>query len=48
MILVCPIQEKIYTTGWGAVVGKELVNIEAKHILLDAQLSKEENAFLSD
>lgn len=34
--------------GWGPVVGKELVNIEAMHILLDAQLSKQENTFLSD
>lgn len=33
-------QEEMYNTGWRTVVGKELVNIEAKHILLDAELSK--------
>lgn len=33
-------RKEMYNTGWGTVVGKELVNIEAKHILLDAQLSK--------
>ena len=32
----------------GAVVVKELISIEAKRILLNAQLSEEEITFLSD